>query len=313
MRASLKRYVDEVVLCFDSDDAGQNAAVRSLDSLLASGVAIRVAVVPAPHDPDSFIKEKGGAAFRELIDRAEGFFDFFLGRLCRQNEVNTDKGRLTILEEMAAAVHKTGNGVLVDTYAQKAALRLGVSPESVRAEFRKSARRKVPDEPSEPGPDSESAPESPRPATTEFWLLKLLLIHDDTLPWVQAHLDPDWIPHAVVRQVISQRLAAHASGNWESVAAFLTQCETSEARTLITEATTEDKAINSPLQQVQDIVLRLRNQFIDRQMAALTQRSSQPELGEAGHLQLLKDQQALRAAKRQPLTALGGGAEEEPF
>ncbi len=64
----LKRYVDEVVLCFDSDNAGQNAAVRSLDSLLASGLAIRVATVPAPHDPDSFIKEFGGGAFAQ-IDR----------------------------------------------------------------------------------------------------------------------------------------------------------------------------------------------------------------------------------------------------
>src|SRR5437660_1492987 len=44
----LKRYVDEVVLCFDSDTAGQNAAVRALDSLLASGLAIKVATVPAP-------------------------------------------------------------------------------------------------------------------------------------------------------------------------------------------------------------------------------------------------------------------------
>ena len=44
----LKRYVNEVVLCFDSDEAGQNAAVRSLDHLLASGLAVRVAVVPAP-------------------------------------------------------------------------------------------------------------------------------------------------------------------------------------------------------------------------------------------------------------------------
>src|SRR5439155_2441184 len=40
----LKRYVDEVVLCFDSDSAGQNAAVRVLDNLLAAGLAIRVAI-----------------------------------------------------------------------------------------------------------------------------------------------------------------------------------------------------------------------------------------------------------------------------
>src|SRR5712672_3616645 len=68
----IKRYVNEVVLCFDSDEAGQNAAVRSLDSLLASGLAVRVAVVPAPHDPDSFIKQFGGDKFRELISKADG-------------------------------------------------------------------------------------------------------------------------------------------------------------------------------------------------------------------------------------------------
>ena len=80
----LKRYVNEVVLCFDSDEAGQNAAVRSLDHLLASGLAVRVAVVPAPHDPDSFIKANGGAAFRKLVEDAEGFFDYYFNRLCKR-------------------------------------------------------------------------------------------------------------------------------------------------------------------------------------------------------------------------------------
>ena len=93
----IKRYVDEVVLCFDSDEAGQNAAVRSLDHLLASGLAVRVAVVPAPHDPDSFIKNFGGEKFRELVQKADGFFDYFLNRLCSQNEIDSDKGRIAIL------------------------------------------------------------------------------------------------------------------------------------------------------------------------------------------------------------------------
>src|SRR5437870_11625439 len=78
----LKRYVEEAVLCFDSDEAGQNAAVRSLDHLLASGLAVRVAVMPSPHDPDSFIKASGGVAFKELIEPDEGFFDYYLNRLC---------------------------------------------------------------------------------------------------------------------------------------------------------------------------------------------------------------------------------------
>src|SRR5437867_3049802 len=84
----LKRYVEEVVLCFDPDEAGQEAAVRALDSLLAAGLAVRVAVVPAPHDPDSFIKASGGEAFKQLIERAEGFFEFYLNRLCATNEAS---------------------------------------------------------------------------------------------------------------------------------------------------------------------------------------------------------------------------------
>src|SRR2546421_4003177 len=122
----LKRYVDEVVLCFDSDTAGQAAAVRVLDSLLASGLAVRVATLPAPHDPDSFIKESGGPAFQQLLAKAEGFFDYYLNRLCATNQLSTDKGRLTVVNLMAQAVLKTGSPVLLDTYAQKTAQRLGV-------------------------------------------------------------------------------------------------------------------------------------------------------------------------------------------
>jgi DNA primase len=138
----LKRYANEVVLCFDSDNAGQNAAVRALDHLLAAGLAVRVAVVPAPHDPDSFIKASGGAAFQKLIAGAEGFFDYHLNRLCATHDLASDKGRLAVLHAMGESVHKTGNVVLIDTYAQKTALRLGVSAESVRAEFKKIPSRR---------------------------------------------------------------------------------------------------------------------------------------------------------------------------
>src|ERR1700722_3000105 len=199
----IKRYANEVVLCFDSDNAGQNAIVRSLDHLLASGLAVRVAVVPAPHDPDSFIKANGGEAYRELVNNARGFFDYYLDRLCATNEITSDKGRLAVLRAMAEAVHKTGNVVLVDTYAQKTALRLGVSPEAVRAEFKKAARLKpsqpaVADEP-EAVDDTTAPEEAARPATAEYWLLKLILSHEDTVDWIRAHLDTNWVQHQPVR------------------------------------------------------------------------------------------------------------------
>jgi DNA primase len=296
----LKRYAEEVVLCFDSDEAGQNATVRALDSLLASGLAIRVAVVPTPHDPDSYIKASGGPAFKELIEHAPGFFDYYLDRLCATNEVTTDKGRLGVLRDMAEAVHKTGNRVLIDKYAQKTALRLGVTPDAVRAEFKKLSRTKAPaPEPVEPPMEESASP--PRPSTHDYWLLKLLLSHDDLVGWAAAHVDPGWVQHLLVRQIVAQRLAAHANQSWSSLAAFLDECEIPQMRSLITEATAEPRPIPNPSQQLADVTLRLRNQFLDRQLAASMQRANQPECGEAERSELLHQQQELRRLKRQPL------------
>ena len=296
----LKRYVEEVVLCFDSDDAGQNAAVRALDHLLASGLAVRVAVVPAPHDPDSLIKASGGAAFKDLIERAEGFFDYYLNRLCATNVLTTDKGRLAVLAGMAEAVHKTANLVLIDKYAQKTALRLGVSPDAVRLEFRKFARSSKYEPRSDQQEIEQTTPAEP-PSALENWLLKILLLHEDLLDWATVHVNTLWVQHSVAREVILRRLAAHTNGNWRSLAAFLSECESAEMQNLITEAVAEERAIHNPSVQLSDIALRLRNQFIDREMAALLQRVNQPETSETEHLDLLRRQQELRALKRQPL------------
>lgn len=302
----IKRYVDEVVLCFDSDDAGQNAAVRSLDHLLASGLAVRVAIVPAPHDPDSFIKASGGDAFRVLIEKADDFFDYYLKRLCQQNNPGTDRGRLAVLRAMAEAVHKTGNAVLVDNYAQKTALRLAVSPDAVRSEFKKlPAAKAAPATTGEAeGGPSDAATETTRPSAHEFWLLKLLFLHEDLVGWAAVHLEPGWVQHAAVREIVSRRMAAQSEETWTSLAGFLDDCESPEMQNLITEAVTEGREIPNPTQQLADVTLRLRNQFIERQLAALMHRTSQPETNDAEQLELLRQQHQLRQIKRQPLAPL---------
>src|ERR1039457_6738689 len=299
----LKRYVNEVVLCFDSDEAGQNAAVRSLDHLLASGLAIRVAVVPQPHDPDSFIKANGGEAFKQLIAESDGFFDYYLKRLCTQNDVATDKGRLAVLRGMGEAVHKTDSAVLIDKYAQKTALRLGVSSDAVRAEFKKSLRAQpVVVE------DADEMPvetvEAERPSAHEFWLLKLLFLHEELAAWAAANLHPDWIQHASARQIVTARLAAEQNQTWSSLGGFLDECESAEMQNLITEAAAEERPIKDQAVQIADVALRLRNLFIDRQMMAVSQQVNHPETDDVTRDNLLRQQQELRLLKRQPLVPL---------
>jgi DNA primase len=299
----LKRYVNEVVLCFDSDNAGQNAASRVLDSLLAADLAIRVAVVPAPHDPDSFIREKGAEAFKELIARAEGFFDFYLKRLCSTNDLGTDLGRKTVVSQMREAVLKTGDGVLLDTYAQKTAQRLGVAADSVRAEFKKgggAARAVDRAEPDELAPAPATSPPSPH----ETQLLRLLLGSDEHVRRVTAHLLLEWLLHPAVRRIVERRLQLEAEGRWQNLAAFLGEFEEDkEAQSLIGASLAEERAIPNPSKQIEDILVSLRNQAIGREMGDLLRQLGNPELTDDRRLDLLRRQQELLLLKRQPLPA----------
>jgi DNA primase len=296
----IKRYVDEVVLCFDSDEAGQMAAVRSLDSLLASGLAIRVAVIPAPHDPDSFIKEFDADAFRNLVEGADGFFDYLLNRLCATSDVMTDKGRLAVLRGMAEAVLKTGNVVLIDKYAQKTALRLGVIPEAVRAEFKKlPSARIAPARPSdEAGEPVEIAAVTVRPSAQEFWLLKYILLHEDLMAWAATYLQPEWVQHKGVRDIVILRLAAQSDKTWTNLASFLGECESAEMRNLITEAVAENRKIPNPELQLTDLVLRLRNQHVERELVELNRRLGQPETSESEKVELQRRREKLLAINR---------------
>ncbi len=308
----IKRFVDEVVLCFDSDAAGQNAAVRALDSLLASGLAIKVATVPAPHDPDSFIKANGGLAFKQLMDRAEGFFDYYLGRLCATNDTTTDKGRLAVLHGMAEAVHKTGNVVLIDTYAQKTALQLGVAPEAVRAEFKKFRRnQKVSAASSET--DEVAAINSTPVPLDERWLLWFMLTSDEFLIWIAERLDLRWVRHPKARQIAGSCVAEVRSGSWTGTTGLLDKCE-EEARHLITEIVTGAVKFSDPektlkgdpgLTDKRGILGKLRDNFIDDEIVALRHRLSLPETSDIERTEIVRQQEKLRLTKRQPLSPLG--------
>jgi DNA primase len=298
----LKRYVSEVILCFDSDAAGQNAAVRALDDLLASGLAVRVAAVPAPHDPDSFIRESGAEAMRELIGRAENFFDFHLHRLCALNDLAADRGRQAVVQQMALALHKTGNAVLLDTYARKTAQRLGVAPDAVRSEFKKTGA------PGRPAPAAAevASPEAHRPPPIEVWLLKLLFQAEDRLDWVAAHLDRTWLQPGAARHLVERCLTAQAENRWHGAAALMTELEAEEPKGLLAEVLSDPRAIPNPAGQLGDALRRLRNQALDLQLAELGRRITAPEASDADKLRLLQEQQQLNRLKREPLAALAG-------
>jgi DNA primase len=281
-----------------------------LDDLLASGLAIRVAEIPAPHDPDSYLQAHGPEAFRQLLQSAHGFFDYYLTLLDRQHDASADRGRMAIVRAMGEAVAKTNSAVMFDTYAQKTALRLGVNSDAVRAEFRRLASHRrspassLPDQPG-PAAASDAAKDAPtRPGQQEFWLLKLLLLDPQLIHWTRKQLDPGWIQHPGVRRVIAALVSAVEAGSVDT-AAMVGNLADEHDRSLASEALAENRPIPNRARQIADVVRRLRDQQIDRELLELSQALARPELAKAKGADMLQRQQTLREQKRQPLTPPG--------
>ncbi|MEN9732520.1 MAG: primase [Verrucomicrobiota bacterium] len=308
----LRRYVEEVVLCFDGDKAGRTASVRSFDGLLGSGLSVRVASIPPPDDPDSYIKSHGAEAFQGILTRAEGYFDFYLRHLLEENDATTDRGRAVVVRSVGEAVQKTGNAVLIDTYAQRVAQRLGVDPTAVRAEFRKS--KAVTPRSEEPTPSRAPAaiPAQP-PSDLELWLLKYLLTTPTLAHFTAVHLDPGWIRHETVRRILV--LQFQSPGD---IAGMLSHLEDDElARSMVTEAASERRTLPNPETALADTLVRLRNQWLDERIGNTTRTLADPALEDSERLALLTELQRLRASKRLPLQPLdpaqpGGDVEPEP-
>ncbi len=294
----LKRYVNEVILCFDGDKAGINATIRALDDLLKSGLTVRVATLPMPHDPDSFIKEFGPEEFRHTLETAEGFFDFYLRHLCATEDTKQDRGRLAVVRSMRDALGKAGSPVLMDTYAQKTAQKLGVGVDSVRAEFKGAS---IPS--ARPGPvESEPPPEREvmaRPHPQEFWLLRLLLMDDSLMEIATQRLRLEWIVDGRVREIVMRRFRAFVDGAWNGIPTLLHDLEDAETHRLANEAAADQKDLPNRDQQLLDCIRGMRDRFIDREVAELNR-----ALAEASSAEMLSIQQkqlSLMQLKRSPI------------
>jgi DNA primase len=123
----LKRYVEEVILCFDSDVAGEKAADRSLAALLSENLAVRVASLPKGEDPDSLIRSQGADAFRSLMNGALDFFDAQLDRLSLQPDFDSPRGRNAAARKLAESLGWLQDPVLRSLHVQKHSTRLGLA------------------------------------------------------------------------------------------------------------------------------------------------------------------------------------------
>ncbi len=123
----LKRFVNEVVLCFDADAAGMKAAERSLDALLQNDLVVRVAEMPTGEDPDSLIRKNGKTEFEARITAARDFFDYWIDREVAATDLSSLGQKMELARRLAATVSSIRDALMRGEVVRKVTARLGVS------------------------------------------------------------------------------------------------------------------------------------------------------------------------------------------
>src|SRR3989454_1698133 len=122
----LKRFVDEVVLCFDADAAGQKAAERSLDALLANDLIVRVSEMPIGEDPDSLVRREGKEAFESRVAGARDFFDYWIEHAAGRVDLTSLGARMQLARSLAETVSRVHDPLMRGEVVIKVSARLGV-------------------------------------------------------------------------------------------------------------------------------------------------------------------------------------------
>lgn len=182
----LRRFVESVTLCFDSDRAGQEAVTRSLPALLDCGMDVRVARLPAGEDPDSMIRKQGAAAFQTAIGGALNYFDHALERMAESGAMLDPTKITAAARKLGPFVAMISDPVLRESTARKICSRIGIT-EAAFSSHMKSA----PAPQSAPEASSEAAVARPREMAEGIRMLaRLALASPDIRAWLKGQTSP---------------------------------------------------------------------------------------------------------------------------
>ena len=134
---TLKRFADDVILLYDSDEAGTNAALRAIPVLVKNGFRVKVTQVPDGKDPDEFIKAKGAAEFSKLLINAVHYISFEIACIQRKYNLKNPEHRVRFATEAAEILSKLDSEIERNVYLGEVSRVTGVEEEAIRSEIRK--------------------------------------------------------------------------------------------------------------------------------------------------------------------------------
>jgi len=197
----LKRFVSEVVLCFDADAAGQKAAERSLDALLQNNLVVRVAEMPSGEDPDSMVRKKGREEFEKQVAAARDFFDWWIERETSAADLDSLGAKMQVARKLAETIGRVQDPVMRGEVSNRASARIGVPRTDFERLLSKPSRERFSVD------DGEARPEvAPPPRHDVAMLCLLALRHEEARAFLLAQDWREMLAHTPDAQMLGRIL-----------------------------------------------------------------------------------------------------------
>ena len=142
----LRNNTEQIILSYDSDEAGQTAKVRAMEILQNMGCDIRVLQMEGAKDPDEYVIKYGNARFQNLVDKAISVIEFKVKILRQSLNLESTNDKIKFLNEIAKLISKIDNSMEREVYIEKIAKEYDVSKEAIYAEVNKLTYRESKDE-----------------------------------------------------------------------------------------------------------------------------------------------------------------------
>jgi DNA primase len=175
----LRRFVNEVVLCFDADAAGQKAAERSLDPLLQNDLIVRVAEMPGGEDPDSLVRHEGKEAFESRVAGARDFFDYWIEREIAGVDLGSLGAKMQVARRLAETVSRIRDPLMRGEVVSKVSAHLGVAAQDFQSLLPKQRTESVRSGDQSAGTGPPKADEIARVPRHDIAMLCLLALRDE--------------------------------------------------------------------------------------------------------------------------------------
>lgn len=138
----LRRYTTRLVVNFDPDTAGANAAEKSIALLTEEGFEVRVVTLEGGLDPDRFVHERGIQAYAEALKAAVRHSDYLIERARKLFPVRTAQGKVEAVNFLLPHIRRMPHAIVRDEFAQDAAQKLGIDSAVLRQELKQAAAKR---------------------------------------------------------------------------------------------------------------------------------------------------------------------------